>query len=529
MSLGTVAVIGAGPAGLAAIKSLTEEGFDVTGFESRSSAGGLWTFTDDPALTSVTGSTRVQLSKYMAPLSDFPMPDDFPMHPTAKHLSAYYQRYATHFGIDKKVLFNSRVTSMRRDVESPKWLLTVEIGGREEDQPRAFDKVLLATGSENVRKLPEIDGLDQFEGKFIHGQAFKRPQDFEGQRVMVIGQGNSAMDAAVDLTGHASKVYLSHRRGAFIIPRMVGEQRFDAFASWRATRLGFLVSLYAPWLHMWAFYHFFASVANKTWGRLDPAWRLDPNRDCAVNISGMIINDHLVPALRQGKIKSVHGVARVKGGKTVELDDGREVEVDVIVACTGYHTSFGPFGAAVTFSKPHQDVPPQPDLYRNIFPIDHADSLAVLNYIVAMDSAATMRELAGMAIAQVWAGKKSLPPRVEMRAQIDEQHTWFANKTLASPMTNFEGEMEPYSWLTWVDQMAGTGMFEHMGWTWKGIKFWLSEPRFCMLMGWGVNSPHLYRFFETGGRKAWAGARAAIMHVNELSDIDLGKKKKKDL
>lgn len=54
-----------GPAGLAAIKSLQEEGFQVTGFERRSAVGGLWAFSDDPSCTSATMGTRYQMSKFI--------------------------------------------------------------------------------------------------------------------------------------------------------------------------------------------------------------------------------------------------------------------------------------------------------------------------------------------------------------------------------------------------------------------------------------------------------------------------------
>jgi ribulose 1,5-bisphosphate synthetase/thiazole synthase len=55
----------AGPAGLAAIKSLLDEGFQVTAFEKRHAPGGVWAFTEDPTITSVTMATKVQLSKFL--------------------------------------------------------------------------------------------------------------------------------------------------------------------------------------------------------------------------------------------------------------------------------------------------------------------------------------------------------------------------------------------------------------------------------------------------------------------------------
>lgn len=57
-----------GPGGLAALKSLREEGFHVTGFERRSEPGGVWSFTYDPSITSVTKYTSAQLSKFAVSL-----------------------------------------------------------------------------------------------------------------------------------------------------------------------------------------------------------------------------------------------------------------------------------------------------------------------------------------------------------------------------------------------------------------------------------------------------------------------------
>jgi len=41
-----------GPAGLAVLKNLKEEGFKVTGYEKRDSVGGVWAYSDDPLTTS---------------------------------------------------------------------------------------------------------------------------------------------------------------------------------------------------------------------------------------------------------------------------------------------------------------------------------------------------------------------------------------------------------------------------------------------------------------------------------------------
>ena len=53
-----------------------------------------------------------------------------------------------------------------------------------------------------------------------------------------------------------------------------------------------------------------------------------------------------------------------------------------------------------------------------------------------------------------------------------------------------------------------------------GIKFSLLNPKLYLLMAYGVCTPHLYRYFETGKRKAWPGAREAIERVNRESAED---------
>jgi dimethylaniline monooxygenase (N-oxide forming) len=77
---------------------------------------------------------------------------------------------------------------------------------------------VIATGGVNgVPTHPKIEGEDIFRGKIMHSRAFKRPGDFAGKRVMVVGFGNTAADTATQLAGVAGEVYLSHRHGAYVV------------------------------------------------------------------------------------------------------------------------------------------------------------------------------------------------------------------------------------------------------------------------------------------------------------------------
>jgi len=534
LSLVHVAVIGAGPAGLAAMKCLQEEGFEVTGFERRPEAGGLWSFSENPEYTSATASTKSQLSKFTSPFTDFPYPDHFPIHPKTADLALYYQSYAKHFDIHRKIVFNVSISSVSRSARGTGWL--VQVDG--EQGPRAFDKVVLATGTELVAKRPSIEGMDLFEGQFIHVQQYKQPRAFQGKKVVVLGQGNSAADTAVDLVPHAKQVLFAHRRGANIFGRYINGQRFDKFLSWRLSRSMFFLERHASWVQPLAYDAYYGHLQRKTWGEENPAWRFQPAPSAGFGISGVIVNDDLIPCLREGKITSMHGIRRVTGPRSVEFDDGTVVEdVDAVIACTGYRPCFSLLGDAVTFSQPPARAPakddpskkavgPLPDLYQNMFPVEHADSLAVLNYCVVMDNAATNREIMAMAVAQVWAGKSALPSPVDMRRVVDEHHRWVARRTLANPLSLYEGVVDPHTWLRFVNELAGTGVYDHLGVNLKSLIYMIREPKMWWRLSFGVCTPHMYRLFETGKRKSWEGAREAILWANYLSDINLGKKKK---
>ncbi|KAE9573061.1 hypothetical protein CGMCC3_g10788 [Colletotrichum fructicola] len=474
MSRGTVAVIGAGPGGLSALKELREVGFDVTLFEKRSDVGGLWTFSDDPSVTSAMAWTKSQISKFISYMSDFPFPDHYPAHISAQEWSDYY-------------------------------------------------KILDQQGE---RQVDVIENLDQFEGKFMHSQAYKGPEGLKDKNVVVMGIGNTACDTVVELADYASKVYLSHRRGAKIIPRMNQDGPLDAVMSWRTSRFGHWLEHFLPGI----FSLLTESVIKKNsmiLGEQDPGWGFEPSPSLKLSLSVIVVNDDLFSRLREGRAESVRGVTRIVGPKSVQLDDGTIIEdVDVIVAATGYRPDFSLLADLSHTPAPDPKAPPLPNLYQNIFAIDYPDSLACVSYCTVGDNAASYRELQAMAIAQVWAGNSSLPSTGQMRRSTAayQKWTWKRFRAFAgAPL----GSGQQYPWFRFVHEMAGTGMYEYLGWGWKGWQFWWQDREFYRLVAWGAYSPHIYRLFETGKRKTWPGAREAIIKVNEDRDKMFPKKEKK--
>ena len=96
-----VAIVGAGPSGLAAAKHALQAGFDVTVFEAGDDLGGQWHTT--AAHSGVWPGMHTNTSRAMTAFSDFDAPAGLPLHPAAEQIHAYLRAYAAHFGVTERI------------------------------------------------------------------------------------------------------------------------------------------------------------------------------------------------------------------------------------------------------------------------------------------------------------------------------------------------------------------------------------------------------------------------------------------
>uniref|UniRef100_A0A8C2ZG77 Flavin-containing monooxygenase n=1 Tax=Cyclopterus lumpus TaxID=8103 RepID=A0A8C2ZG77_CYCLU len=102
-----VAVIGAGPSGLASMKACLDEGMLPTCFESSDDMGGLWRFKEvsEPNRASIYRSLTINISKEMMCYSDFPIPADYPNYMHHSKILTYFRMYAEHFKLLQHIRF----------------------------------------------------------------------------------------------------------------------------------------------------------------------------------------------------------------------------------------------------------------------------------------------------------------------------------------------------------------------------------------------------------------------------------------
>ncbi|CEJ62747.1 hypothetical protein PMG11_11238 [Penicillium brasilianum] len=464
-----IAVIGAGAAGLPTLKNLLEEGFKATAFDRNTEIGGIWNMREDdqPSVLEseetpsimlfcssdppsqlelvtykswavnnliLTSGTIANNSTDFGCYTDFPYPNDSATYASAREVSLYLRAYADHFDLFPHIrlgttIHRAKLTTME-GIE--KWELAITQDSSSKEELLYFDRLVVASGSFSTPSQPTIPGLDRFEGRLMHSAAYKRPADFNGLRVLVVGTGNTAADVVATLKGHARQVYWSHRRGALILPRKIKQMPLDHTLTYRSTRLGDALAAYFPDFAERLMIRTLEKLQNTVFN-IPSEWDLKPVP--LLRHALPIITDDLVVELEAARAMSVPKIKRVIGKGAVQLEDDTVLdEIDAIVFCTGYHKTdwalvgdeldptrhTTPRWGSANCSTNHQ----LPRLYQNIFSLDRPHSLAYIGVFSGLISGFTMSDLASMALAQVWKGNSALPSAAEMNNHVNMHHNW---------------------------------------------------------------------------------------------------------
>lgn len=377
-----VAVIGAGPSGLATARNLAARGFEVTGFEVHSDVGGLWDI-DSPTST-MYESAHLISSKRTTEFAEFPMSDDLPPYPGHREMRDYFRAYARQFGLYDLYRFETEVTSIVPTGEA--WSVTAAA-------PEEFDAVVIATGTFHHPNLPDFS----FAGKLLHSSDYRHPDVFSDQRVLVIGCGNSAADIAVDAVHHARSVDLSVRRGYYFVPKFALGRPIDT--------IGGRVKLPRPLKQRLEALLLRLLVGRPSdYGLPDPDYRLYEAHP--------VVNTQILHHLGHGDITPRPDIDHVDGS-TVTFGDGSSSDYDIVLAATGYTLDYPFIDRSLLNWRGHA-----PALYLNTFH-PQRDNLFVVGMVEASGLGWEGRNLQARLVAAYLDGLRSgHPAATEMRSTI---------------------------------------------------------------------------------------------------------------
>ena len=339
-------VVGAGPSGLAVSRALSRLDIPHVVYEKHSAVGGIWN-TDNPG-SPVYRSAHFISSKWTSGFTGFPMPAEFADYPHHTQVLRYLRDFADAFGLHRHVRLNAEVD--RIEPRGPQWKVTLKDGSTAQHRG-----VICANGVTWLPALPQWPGA--FTGELGHAVSYRSPAQFEGKRVLIVGLGNSGADIACEAARHALSAAVSVRRGYHFLPKHVYGWSIDVFL-----RCADLLPPAIKALDLRA--GIFATVGDtRRFGM--PAPDHEPGQ------SHPLLNTQLLHHLGHGDIEIRPDIERLDG-RGVVFKDGSHLEVDLILAATGYRVS-APYLDEALFEWAGE----RPAQYMNVFNRRHHELFTV--------------------------------------------------------------------------------------------------------------------------------------------------------
>ena len=305
-------VVGAGPAGLACAAALQRKNIDTVVLERGEAVGTRWRSRYD--------GLRLNTMRQFSSLAGHRMPRRFGRYPTRDAYVAYLEEYAAHHRLD--IRFGTTVERVE-----PDWEVHTDGG------TLRARFVAIATGYDAVPRLPDVPGLDAYEGELLHAQQFRDPGAQAGREVLIVGGGNTGVDLAGLLDRAGARVSLTMRTPPNLFPR-------DLFGM-PLQPTGLLLEL-------------LPAAVGDIGGRMTQRLAFGDLRPYGVppapqgfiskfrdHLVGPAVDDGFVAGLKAGRIGIVPGLERFDG-RDVVLAGGERVQPDLVICATGYQRGLEP-------------------------------------------------------------------------------------------------------------------------------------------------------------------------------------------
>ncbi len=355
----TVAIIGAGLAGIIAALAAAEAGVAYEMFDRNDEVGGTWLTTTYPGIGVDTPSAYYSLSREVNPAwSSY--------YPQGTEYQAYLVALADKHGLREHVRFRTEVEALWWDEHRQQWQIHSVDGDGNRDVSHAR-AVITAAGYLNRPRWPDLPGRDTFAGTSIHSARWDPSLDLTGKRVAIIGAGCTAVqivDACVDEVEHLT---VFQRQPHWVAPR----KRLTDDVPEHRRYLGRHLPYYANWHRLKSYW----ATADNNYPVIlrDPEWAeshlsISPANDVLLQMcldyidrtfgAGTELAKKVTPdfapygkriirdpggyyaALTRDHVDVEATEPAEVNAKGIVTQKGRQIDLDVIIYATGYHLDF---------------------------------------------------------------------------------------------------------------------------------------------------------------------------------------------
>ncbi len=337
-----VAIVGAGLAGIGMAIRLRQQGIeDFVIIEREADLGGTWYVNTYPGC-------QCDVPSVLYSFSFAPNPNWTRTFAPQSEIEEYIRTCATTYDVKRFIRFGHDVSGLRWDEESRRWQIETNQGRM------TADVVVLGTGPLSEPSLPDIPGIETFEGTIFHSAQWRHDHDLTGKRVAAIGTGASAVQFVPQIQPKVEHLDVFQRTPPWIVPRPdrpfapwermlfrrvpLAERALRAGIYW-ARELLVLAMVKNPRLGKPA-----QRVAAKHLAHQveDPELRSRLTPSFAFGCKRILLSDDYYPVLTRPNVDLVTEPIREVRGNSIVTADGVDHEVDTIILGTGFQAAEPP-------------------------------------------------------------------------------------------------------------------------------------------------------------------------------------------
>ncbi|KAI9017855.1 hypothetical protein BC832DRAFT_50468 [Gaertneriomyces semiglobifer] len=254
-SIKTVLVIGVGPAGLVALKTVLEDSvtaqWNIIALERNDMVGGVWNADPSPSLppalprSPIYNSLTTNLPHPLMAFTSDPFPESTPLFPHHTVVKQYLHNYALKYHLARHCRFGREVVKMSWQEQHSRWRVTHQkvVGvdtatatpsGNERDvEDLEADYVLVCTGHYYQPHIPDFPGAQEWlsdQGRsIVHSIHYRTPLPYSQKTIVVVGAGPSGRDISREIADVAKKTYWVASRGPTPTGNLVVKQGIERF------------------------------------------------------------------------------------------------------------------------------------------------------------------------------------------------------------------------------------------------------------------------------------------------------------
>jgi cation diffusion facilitator CzcD-associated flavoprotein CzcO len=339
-----IAIIGAGFSGLGTAIRLRQQGIDdFVVLERHDDVGGTWWANTYPGCT-------CDVPSHLYSFSFAPNPEWSQTYSPQPEIRAYLQRLAHAHDLYRSIRLGTTVTEAAWDDDAARWTLQTSAG------PISARVLIAGMGPLAEPRIPDLPGLDEFEGAVFHSARWDHGHDVSGERVAAVGTGASAIQFVPAIQPKVAALHVFQRTAPWVMPhtnRRISDAERQVYrrvpAVQKAIRAGVYAGREALVLGFVKNPRVMALPERLSRRHMreqisDPELLERVTPDYTIGCKRILPSNRWYPALGEPNVELVTSPIRAVRARSIVAADGRERPVDTIIFGTGFHVADMPIG-----------------------------------------------------------------------------------------------------------------------------------------------------------------------------------------